>query len=77
MIGSGISVAYALAQPWSRVMKINPAASQVASGAQAKTPPAQAARELLSTQTDLPKQPFGKLVSQIAKGEETPPPVSG
>ena len=58
-------------------MKIHPAASQIASSAQNKQPPAQAARQILESRTDLSDQPFGKLVSQFAKGEEIPPPVSG
>jgi hypothetical protein len=35
-------------------------------------PPAQAARDILGTRTDLADQPFGKLVSMIARGEPIP-----
>jgi hypothetical protein len=38
-----------------------------------RQPPAQAARDLLKTRDDLTDQPFGKLVSQIARGLDVPP----
>ena len=41
-----------------------------------KQPPAQAARDLLNTRTDLADQPFGKLVSLFARKLDVPPPAS-
>lgn len=39
-----------------------------------KMPPAKAARELLATREDLAQQPFGRLVSKIARGQDIPEP---
>lgn len=39
------------------------------SNAKANTPPAKAARDYLAANPDLPEQPFGELVSRLAKGE--------
>jgi hypothetical protein len=36
-------------------------------------PPAQAARDLLQSRTDLSSEPFGKLVSLFARGQDIPP----
>ena len=61
-------------------MKINPIASQAVTHPKPHLhqPPAKAARELLQSRVDLSDQPFGKLVSMIAKGEEIPAaPVAG
>jgi hypothetical protein len=41
--------------------------------AQPHTPPAKAARELLETRPDLSNQPFGQLVSALARGQTIPP----
>ena len=42
-----------------------------------KAPPAKVARELLASRDDLAGQPFGRLVSRIARGQEIPePPTS-
>ena len=37
------------------------------------TPPAKAARDFLGTRQDLSDQPFGKLVSALARGQTIPP----
>jgi hypothetical protein len=37
-----------------------------------KQPPAQAARDLLQSRTDLADEPFGKLVSLFARGQPIP-----
>ena len=37
-----------------------------------KQPPAQAARDLLQSRTDLSSEPFGKLVSLFARGQDIP-----
>ena len=37
------------------------------------TPPAKAARDVLGTRPDLSEQPFGKLVSALARGQTIPP----
>ena len=37
------------------------------------TPPAKAARDVLGTRPDLSDQPFGKLVSALARGQTIPP----
>ena len=38
-----------------------------------KQPPAQAARDLLQSRTDLASEPFGQLVSLFARGQDVPP----
>ena len=38
-----------------------------------KQPPAQAARDLLESRADLANEPFGKLVSLFARGQDIPP----
>jgi len=44
--------------------------------AQAHTPPAKAARDLLQTRSELADQPFGKLVELFARGQTIPPQAS-
>jgi len=39
-----------------------------------KAPPAKVAREMLANRDDLAGQPFGRLVSRIARGQEIPEP---
>jgi hypothetical protein len=39
-----------------------------------KAPPAKVAREMLASRADLAQQPFGRLVSKIARGQEIPEP---
>lgn len=53
-------------------MKVNPVSAHAIPHPQEKQPPAKAARDLLSTATDLPEQPFGQLVSTFARGEDVP-----
>ena len=48
-------------------MKTNPAAQHAAT-LQTKIPPAREAREAIESQPNLADQPFGKLVSQYARG---------
>ena len=43
---------------------------------QPHTPPAKAARDLLDTRPDLSNQPFGQLVSALARGQTIPPQAS-
>jgi hypothetical protein len=52
-------------------MKINPAVNSTLSHAHHS--PAKAARELLQSRPDLAEQPFGQLVSKLARGEEIAP----
>ena len=47
--------------------------SNVVTNQNQKQPPAQAARDLLQTRSDLTSEPFGKLVSLFARGQEIPP----
>lgn len=47
---------------------IHSAASAAVSAATSKQPPAQAARAAIAAQSDLSDQPFGKLVSALARG---------
>jgi hypothetical protein len=42
-----------------------------------KQPPAQAARDLLQTRSDLTSEPFGKLVSLFARGQDIPSAPTG
>jgi hypothetical protein len=53
-------------------MKANPIAAQASQHQPEKQPPARAARELLSIQSEVADQPFGKLVSMFARGEQAP-----
>jgi hypothetical protein len=54
-------------------MKIHPAISgAIAASTPNRVPPAQAAREALSTQPDLAGLPFGKRVSAFARGLPLP-----
>jgi hypothetical protein len=55
------------------LMKIYPVVSgAIAPSATNRVPPAQAAREALSAQSELAGLPFGKLVSAIARGLPLP-----
>ena len=42
-----------------------------------KQPPAQAARDLLESRSDLANEPFGQLVSLFARGQDVPPAPTG
>src|SRR5690348_4576231 len=53
-------------------MKIHPAASAAISGSTPKQPPAQVGRDAIASQPDLGNQPFGKLVSLVARGLPLP-----
>jgi hypothetical protein len=46
----------------------------VTSGYEPKASPAKVAREMLASREDLAQQPFGRLVSRIARGQEIPAP---
>jgi hypothetical protein len=57
-------------------MHIAPATSipsNIVTNQSQKQPPAQAARDLLQSRVDLASEPFGKLVSLFARGEQIPP----
>jgi hypothetical protein len=72
-LGFGIVFASRSYRPTQEItMKVNPIGAQAIPHSQEKQPPAKAARDLLSTATDLPEQPFGKLVSMFARGEDVP-----
>jgi hypothetical protein len=68
----GIAIALTFALLVEGTMKVNSIAVQASQHQPEKQPPAKAARELLSTQSDMADQPFGKLVSMLARGEEIP-----
>jgi hypothetical protein len=53
-------------------MKVGPAVTSALSHAHHS--PAKAARELLQSRPDLEGQPFGQLVSKLARGKEIAPP---
>jgi hypothetical protein len=57
-------------------MQIHPAVSAAVLNSTNKQPPAQAARAAVSGQPDLADQPFGKLVSDFARGIPLPAPAS-
>jgi len=54
-------------------MKVNPTTTPAAS--HAHNSPAKAARELLQKRPDLANQPFGQIVSKLARGEEIAAPA--
>jgi hypothetical protein len=53
-------------------MNIHPTASVVVAKSHSKQPPAQAAQAAIADQPDLANQPFGKLVSDFARGVPLP-----
>ena len=53
-------------------MKVSSTVAHAAHHAQAKQPPAKAAKELLALNPDLIGEPFGQLVSKLARGELPP-----
>ena len=55
-------------------MKINPTTTPAIP--HAHNSPAKAARELLKSRPDLANQPFGQIVSKLARGEEIAAPES-
>jgi hypothetical protein len=60
-------------------MHITPAIStppNVVTNQDQNQPPAKAARALLQSRTDLTDEPFGKLVSLFARGQDIPPASS-
>jgi hypothetical protein len=46
------------------------------SGLHAHHSPAKAARDLLQSRSDLANQPFGQIVSKLARGEDILPPAA-